>query len=63
MLRDLIIDVQCVYERRGKSSECEIAGAGGCKWWKILITQLLFTDDTASVADLDDKCRLVSHFF
>ena len=35
-------------------------GAAECEWWRFEINQLLFADDTALVADSEDKlCRLV----
>ena len=33
------------------------------EWWQVEINQLLFADDTALVADSEEKlCRLVSEF-
>ena len=39
------------------------AGAALCEWWLAEINQLLFADDTALVADSEEKMsRLVSEF-
>ena len=38
-------------------------GAAECEWWRFEINQLLFADDTALVADSEEKlCRLLSEF-
>ena len=39
------------------------AGVAEFEWWQFEINQLLFEDDTALVADSEEKlCRLVSEF-
>ena len=41
----------------------ERAGVAKCEWWRFEINQLLFADDTALVANSEEKlCRLISEF-
>ena len=56
-----------LYEWHGSRGECycarERAGVAECKWWQFETNQLLFADDTALVADSEEKlCRLMSEF-
>ena len=38
----------------------ETAGAAECEWWQVQVNKLLFVDDTALVADLEEKLRRLS---
>ena len=55
---------QCTQIQYGRPClHFERVGAAECEWWQVEINQLLFADDTALVADSEDKlCRLVSEF-